>query len=308
MRDAIEFFFFEILHRFVHLFPFAQVQRMGSAFGRFAYSVLKIRKSLVMENLTKAFPEKTIDEIERIAQGAYKNLFSTFFEILYLDKITNDEIRRIVQFPEPERIHQLLQQKKGLIILTGHFANWEFAAQSTACFVPEDYTVIVQKQRNKYIDRFMCRMRTRFGAKLVVMEKAFRESFTALKNNHIVALIADQSGPEHGIFVDYFGRPTSTHQGPAVFQVRTGAPMLLVMLVRKGINNFHIELEEIDLTGISGTQDEMIVEITRRHTAALEKFVRRYPEQWLWFHKRWKHTESYLRRLEEEKIYEHNKS
>lgn len=301
MKDAFEFFFFETAHRIIHLFSFAQIQRIGNMFGAFAYSVLKIRKSLVLGNLTKAFPEKSAEEIEAIAKASYKNLFSALLEILYLDKITPEEIRAYIKFPESLKISQALEKGKGVIILTGHFANWELNALSTAFLAPQKYTIVVQKQRNKYVDRFMWRMRTRFGSKLVVMEKAFREAFSALKQNQAVALIADQSGPEHGIFVDFFGRPTSTHQGPAVFQIRSGAPMLLVMLVRNGINNFKIEVEEIDLSGISGNQEEMTIEITRRHTAALEQFIRRYPEQWLWMHKRWKHTESYLRRIQEVK-------
>lgn len=269
---------------------------MGSAFGWFIYTAVGLRKKLVLDNLQQAFPEKSDKEIQAIAVGSYRNLFTAYFEILALETLTQDYIRKSVSFPEAQTITDLLKRGKGLIILTGHFGNWELCALSVSVIVPERYTIVVQKQRNPYVNDFMSRMRSRFGSKLVVMERALRESLRALSDNESVALIADQSGPESGIYADFFGRPASTHQGPAVFQLRSGAPMILVMLIREGLDKFRIELEEIDTQGLTGTAEEKLQEITRRHVAALEQYVRRYPEQWLWMHKRWKHTDTYLRK------------
>jgi KDO2-lipid IV(A) lauroyltransferase len=269
---------------------------MGSAFGWFLYSVIGLRKKLVMDNLRHAFPERSEEEIDRIAAGSYRNLFTAYFEILTIDTVSEEYLLSHITFPDAHKIPELLQKGKGLIILTGHFGNWELCALAVPVFVPERYTIVVQKQRNPYVNEFMGRMRSRFGSKLVVMERALRESLKALSNNEAVALIADQSGPENGIYTEFFGRPTSTHQGPAVFQVRSGAPMIMVMLIREGAGKFRIELEEIETEGVTGTNDEKIQEITRRHVAVLEKYVRQYPEHWLWMHKRWKHTESYLKK------------
>lgn len=296
MQNKIEYFFFRILYFIIRLFPFRTVQRMGSAFGWFIYTVVGLRKKLVLDNLRHAFPEKSNEEIQAIAVGSYRNLFTAYFEILSLETLTQEYIRKSVSFPEAQKITDLLKRGKGLIILTGHFGNWELCALAVSVIVPERYTIVVQKQRNPYVNDFMSRMRSRFGSKLVVMERALRKSLRALSDNESVALIADQSGPESGIYADFFGRPASTHQGPAVFQLRSGAPMILVMLIREGLEKFRIELEEIDTRALTGTSEEKLQEITRRHVAALEQYVRRYPEQWLWMHKRWKHTDTYLRK------------
>lgn len=296
MQNQIEYFFFRLLFYIIRLFGFQTVQRLGGAFGNFVYSVIGFRKKLVMDNLRNAFPEKREQEIDAIAKGSYRNLFTAFFEILYLDKLTADEIRRSVSFPDAGKIQELLKQGKGLIILTGHFGNWELCALTVPVIVPQKYTVVVQKQRNPHVNDFMTYMRSRFGSKLVVMEKAFRESLRALSNNEAVALIADQSGPESGIYSNFFGRPASTHQGPAVFQLRSGAPMIMVMLIREGAGKFRIDLEEIDTKNLQGTDEEKMNEITQRHVSMLEKFVRQYPEHWLWMHKRWKHTETYRKK------------
>lgn len=299
MQNHIEYFFFRILYLFVRIFSFKNAQRLGSAFGSFVFSVIGLRKKLVLNNLRNAFPEKNEEEINTIALGSFRNLFTAYFEILYLDKLTADQIRKYISFPEIEKFKEYLHSGKGLIILTGHYANWELCAFAVPVLVPEKYTIVVQKQRNPYINQFMSSMRSRFGTKLVVMERALRESLRALSNNETVALIADQSGPESGIYANFFGRPASTHQGPVVFQLRSGAPMVMMMLIREGHEKFRIEIEEIDTTNLLGTDEEKMKELTQRHVNVLEKYIRLHPEQWLWMHKRWKHTESYLKRKQE---------
>ncbi|MFA6440058.1 MAG: lysophospholipid acyltransferase family protein [Bacteriovoracaceae bacterium] len=299
MQNQIEYFFFRILLYVIRQFSFRTIQRMGSAFGWFIFSVIGVRKGLVLDNLHHAFPEKSEEEIQHIARGSYRNLFTAYFEILYLDKLPKEFFLRNISFPEAQKFKELLQRGKGLIVLTGHYGNWELCALSVPVLFPQKYTIVVQKQRNPYVNDFMTRMRSRFGASLVVMERALRESLRGLSNNEVIALIADQSGPESGIYAEFFGRPASTHQGPAVFQLRSGAPMVMVMLIREGMGKFRIELEEIDTGGLAGSNDEKIQEITRRHVAVLEKHVRLHPEHWLWMHKRWKHTESYLKKQDQ---------
>jgi Kdo2-lipid IVA lauroyltransferase/acyltransferase len=272
---------------------------MGEGFGSFVYTVLCIRKGLVLDNLRHAFPEKNEMEIAAIAKASYRNLFTAFFEIIYLDKLSVDDFHRLVSFPDAGMIDKILTRGKGLIVLTGHFGNWELNALATPLWSPNKYTVIVQEQRNKYVDKFMWSMRSRFGTKLVYMKHAFRQGLQSLLNNEVVALIADQSGPESGIYVDFFGRPASTHQGPAVYQVRSGAAMVLVMLVREPYGKFRIEIEEIDTRNLTGTNEEKMQIITERHVRALERYIRKYPDHWLWMHKRWKHTEKYLKKKSE---------
>lgn len=293
MQNQIEYFFFRFLLFVIRHFTFRTVQKMGRGFGAFIFTIIGMRKEMVLNNLRHAFPEKAESELNNIAKDSFRNLFTAYFEILYLDKLTKQEIRNMVTFPEAEKITMLLGRGKGLIILTGHYGNWELCALAVPLFVPQKYTVVVQNQRNPYVNHFMSKMRSQFGTSLIVMERALRESLRALSNNEAVALIADQSGPESGIYADFFGRPASTHQGPAVFQVRTGAPMVMVVLVREGLEKFRIDLIEIDTQHLDGTQEEKIREITQRHVFALEQFIRLRPEHWLWMHKRWKHTASY---------------
>lgn len=296
MQNTIEFFFFRLLLLFIRSFSFITVQRMGNAFGGFVYSVLGLRKGLVMSNLSHAFPEKSTAELEVIAKASYRNLFMAYFEILYMDKLRADDLMRMISFPESNRVLEASKKQKGLILLSGHFGNWEILAISVPVITGQPYTMVVQKQRNPLIDQFMTSMRTRLGAKVVVMERAMRETLRVLNEHGTVALLADQSGPENGVFTEFFGRMTSTHLGPAALQVRTGAPMCVGLLVRDGWGKFRIEYEEVDTTGLIGTDEEKIREVSQRHVSVLERHIRQRPEHWLWMHKRWKHTESYMKK------------
>jgi KDO2-lipid IV(A) lauroyltransferase len=300
MKNKIEYFFFLVLVYFVRLFSFHTVQKIGMAFGSFAYSVLGIRKELTTDNIRKAFPEKSEQEISAISKETYKNLFAAFFEIFVLDTLSEEKIRALVSFPESHKINEALQKGKGLILLSGHFGNWELTALATPLFAPQKYSIVVKKQRNPYVDAFMNRMRARFGTNVLIMERAPREILKALSKNEVVALLADQSAAQESLFIDFLGRPAATYLGPAVFALRAQAPMLMLMLVRKTDGTFAIEANEIDTENLSGSEEEKLRNITEQHVRVLEKYIRHYPEQWLWMHKRWKHTETYLRKLKEQ--------
>jgi KDO2-lipid IV(A) lauroyltransferase len=118
---------------------------------------------------------------------------------------------------------------------------------------------------------------------------AVREILTALRKGELVGIAPDQSGPKEGPYVAFFGRCASTHQGPAVFSLRTGAALVLATCVRQNDGSYEIFFEEIPAEDLTGDSPENILELTRRHTQALERKIRSHPGQWLWLHRRWKH-------------------
>ncbi len=291
MKNYIEYFFFRIGVFFTQLFPLSCVQAFGRGFGLFVFHVIPIRKALVFENLTHAFPKKSRNEITALAKENYKSIFCTFMEILWLSKITEERLRELVTIPNAQIIDSLLSEGKGLIAVGGHFGSWELGSLSVGLIGGHPITIIVQRQRNPLVDAFMTSMREKFDNIMIVMERAPREIFRAIQNNKVVGMLVDQSGPESGIYVNYFGRLVSTHQGPAVFAVRTGAPMMMSSIIRQPDGKFITELKRIVIEDITGTDEEKIQKITERHVAMMEEYVRRFPEQWLWMHKRWKHAD-----------------
>ncbi len=290
MQDRIEYVLYSFLGWLVRLMPWPMVSRFGSSFAVFVYYCIPIRRSLTRKQLRDAFPEKSHDEIEAIALAAYRNLFISLLEVFWFSRLTADMVKEIVCMPDTSLLDSRLRQGKGLIMLGGHFGNWELVAIAVGLLSGHPLTIIVQRQRNKYVDDYISKTRSMFGNKVVEMAKAPREIIATLRNNGVVAILGDQSGPQEGLFVNYFGRPASTHRGPAVFSVRTGAPIIMAFILRQSNGRYKVEFEEVDTVNVSGTDEEKIEQITERHVAVLERYTRRHPDHGLWMHKRWKHT------------------
>jgi len=258
------------------------------------YYVVPVRKALVISNLCHAFPDKSQEEIQHIALKNYQNIFQTFFETLWIQRISEHQIRNIVNIPQLPLLDEMVSRGKGLIMLSGHLCNWELIALAVGMLSGHPLQIIVKKQHNPFADRLMNRLRTKFNNTVVDMDRAPRETLKRLREGGVVAMLADQSGPAEGLFVDYFGRPASTHIGPAVFFLRTNAPIIMTYGIRNSDGTFDVSFEEVPTSDVSGTDDQKIRTITERHVKMLEQFVRKHPDQWLWMHKRWKHTERYL--------------
>ncbi len=291
MRDFLEYFPLWILKKIIELLPFKSVGHIGNFFGTFVYYCIPIRKKLTLQNLANAFPEKDFSEINTLALATYKNLFISLLEIFWFSRLTKKNIHEIVTLENTEKISQLLKKEKGLIVLSAHFGNWELGALALGLEIQEGILVIVQQQRNMYVDRLMNNFRTMFNNTTVTLGKAPREIIRAIQNNKVIALLADQSGGEDGLFVEYFNRPVSTRSGPAIFSVRNGTPIIAAFMVRQPNGTYIATLEEINTENLNGTTEEKVRELTQRHVAVLENYVRKYPEQWLWLHKRWKHSD-----------------
>lgn len=290
MRDRIEYGLYTSLGWLVRLMSWRGVNRFGSKLAEIVFYCIPIRRSLTINHLRMAFPQKSEKEISAIALAAYRNLVISLLEVFWFSRLTPERVKEIVKMPDSSLMASRLREGRGLIMLGGHFGNWELIAIAVGLLTGHPLTIIVQRQRNRYVDAFMNRNRTMFGNKVVEMEKAPREIIASLRENRVVAMLADQSGPQEGLFVNYFGRPASTHRGPAVFSVRTGAPIIMAFILRQPDGNYIVEFKEVDTENVSGSDDNKVEQITARHVAVLEEYAARYPDHWLWMHKRWKHA------------------
>jgi KDO2-lipid IV(A) lauroyltransferase len=186
-----------------------------------------------------------------------------------------------------------LARGKGLILLSGHFGAWEFIVTSMSLRLGRPVVAIAQPQRNRYIDAVITANRNRFGSGTVTMHESVREVMKLLRAGKIVGMLGDQSGSKESLFIEFFGRPAATHRGAAAFSLKCDAPIVMFFFIRQPDGAYRTVYEEVDRHGLTGTSEEKIVELTRRHTAVLERYIRKYPDHWLWMHKRWKHTGYY---------------
>jgi len=213
----------------------------------------------------------------------------TFMEILYLPSIKKSQVEAAVKFTNLSYIRDQYNEGNGAIMLGAHFGNWEYMAMSGAIQAGIPFSVIVKPQRNTLVSDWLDSLRIKFGNKIVPLGISVRQIYKELKDKNIVALVADQRGPEDAIRINFMGRMASVYPGPAILALKTGAPLVFGVAVRQPDYSYKTELEIISKENLPEDEELKIIELSQRHTAALEKYIHKYPEQWLWMHKRWKY-------------------
>ncbi len=301
MRDSIEFFFFNLLHTIARRFSFRAAGKIGAFLGAMVFVSTGFRKKTTLDNLSQAFPQAPAVQLRTIALGAYKSYGTVLLEMLWSGGQPAEVLKGVIRIPDRKRFDEVLTRGKGVVFVSGHFGNWEFYASPFTLHLGKPLTIIVHPQRNQKVNARINATRTQYGTAMVPMDRSVRTALKLLHEGGYVLLLGDQSGPKESLPVDFFGRPAATQRGAAAFSLRTGAPLIELFLVRQDDGIYDLMLEEIDCSGLGKYDEENVNELTRRHTAVLEKWIRRYPDQWLWMHKRWKHTEYYqsLHPLEE---------
>jgi len=184
-------------------------------------------------------------------------------------------------------VEQALAMRKGLIFVTGHLGNWELAgAYVAARGIPLD--AIARRMSNPLFDRYVTETRSRIGMVVVHDADAVRRTPRSLRDNRAVAFLADQGVLGlASTFVPFFGRPAKTPRGPAVFALRLRVPVVFGVAVRQPGGKYRLVFEPV-LVEDTGDRDRDVDTIVARYTAILERWVRRYPEQYFWHHRRWR--------------------
>ncbi len=247
------------------------------------------------------FPEKGPKELEGILEGAYVNVAIVLFEFLYFPKLTAAKLNEFVDFSEESRrlMADALGRGNGLIMMSGHFSNWELIALAIGAKFPGKMQIIVHPLHNKAADDVVERYRHHLGNTTVPMANSIRASLTHLKSNGIVALLADQSAAKESPPARFFNINVPTFQGPASFALRTGASVLAGFIIRKEDGRYRIELSRIETSDLKDDSPENVQELTQRHVRVLEDYIRRYPPYWLWFHRRFKHVPEFQKIMQE---------
>jgi KDO2-lipid IV(A) lauroyltransferase len=289
MQMNLEFFFFQLFKNFVLLLPLKSAQRLGALLGLLGYYVMQTRRNIALENLQFAFPEKSQRQRKKIAKGAFKNYGITIVEMLWFPKLDESLLHHFVKIKNLDIMLERYKRGKGMVMLSGHFGNWELIALAVGYVSKLPITIIVQTQSNRLVDDVINHHRCLFGNRVVSMEKSPREILRVLSAGGVVAIAPDQSAARESIYVSFFGRKVSTHQGPAVFALRSGAAMQMGFIIRQKDGTYEIVLEEIFYNDLHSYSEENVIELTRRHTEVLERYIRMYPDHWLWMHRRWKH-------------------
>jgi len=290
-KHIVEYIFFRAIAIIVQLLSLNLVHKSGFLLGRLVYPLLKSRRNVALQNLRYAFPGMEETQRRQIAFRSFQSVSATFLELLWYPNFTKAGIKQRVHIENLELLKQLQEKKKGIIFLTAHYGSWELATQAITVYSDTPVCTIAKPQSNLLVDRIITYWRELFGLKIVAMGISVREILRTLQEGGIVALAADQSAPKESVTVIFFGRNVPTFQGPAIFSLKTGAPIILGCTVRQENGNYTMRFVHVPSDDLGGDSDESILELTRRQVQMTEAIIRQYPEQWMWMHKRWKHVQ-----------------
>lgn len=286
-RYILEYIFFKLVANILRFLPRRVVLFLGARAGDLIYYCVPIRKKILLSQLQSGFPEKSKNEIAKIARDAYRNLAMLTFEHLCLPYLSKDELIGMVDLENEELLEKAFAMKKGIIFVGGHFGNWEyFGGAVSSKGYPVGY--VVANIGNPYIDKMVNDHRKKTGIAILEKGMSMRGIIKTLRSNGSLAMLMDQDAGETGTFVKYFGRLCSAPKGPALFVLRTGAALLYVSSARQPNGRLKAVFQEIEVDYEAGPTEENIHALMQRSTAMLEASVREYPGQWFWMHRRWK--------------------
>jgi KDO2-lipid IV(A) lauroyltransferase len=261
---------------------------IGARIGALGYRPLGIRRGVVERQIAAAFPGLPDAEVKRIARAAYEHLGRTSIEAALLARLGRDAVLDLFEgVDEWNLVEEGLSRGRGLILVTGHLGNWELGgAYIAARGIPVD--AIARRMSNPLFDRYLTETRSRIGMVVVHDADAVRRTPRSLRENRAVAFLSDQGVMGlASTFVPFFGRPAKTPRGPAVFALRLGVPVVFGTAVRQPSGKYRLVFESIPVED-TGDRDRDVDAIVARYTATLERWVRRYPEQYFWHHRRWR--------------------
>jgi len=281
---------FRFARRLTSLGPEWVALRSGATFGRTVGGVIRLRRAEVDQHLQWAFPDAPREWRRRVARGSYAHFGREAAALLRADRWTPAEIRSRTQMVGFEPFRDAAAAGRGVVLLTAHLGNWEVGGAAIAAHgVPLD--VVGKGMSNRLFERDLFAARVRLGMRVIEMGEASREARRSLAEGRVVALLGDQQAHRGGVLVPFFGRPASTARGPALFALRSGAPVFVAFCIAEGgpSARYTVTFERLGFRAAGETEAD-VATFLATYAAALESAIRRTPEQYFWQHRRWKNA------------------
>ena len=289
--DYLTYLGVRLFAAFVHIFPHEANYRTARWLGNLMYRFDARHRRRALEHLRLSFPDWTEERRREVAKASMRNLVYLGLEVLFTTRLlTVGRWRRHVNLTNMSQgIRLMLEGQQGLIVLTGHFGNWEVVGYVLASlgFPSVD---VARKLDNPYLNEYILGIRERSGMRIIDKSGATVEVEQVLARHGVVGFIADQDAGRKGAFVDFFGRKASTYKIIALMAMEYGVPVVIGYGKRLDEDyHFEIGIQRIIYPHEWAGKDDPVLWITQEYTSALEQIVRLAPEQYLWVHRRWKH-------------------
>jgi len=286
-------------HRFEHLVVWGAMLKarllparcadwMAAFLGTVAYYVLTSRRRLAIENLHRAFGGLYSNAQTRgLARRVFRNIGRTFVELARTPKLGEAGLKAGIVEAGREHILHAHGEGNGQIVVTAHFGNWERLGM-WAGLQGIETGFMVYRQHNLLVNNLVNRLRVSLCGSIIEVPTQTKEVFRVLRRNGLVVMVCDQHAAAETLVMDFLGRPAAVARGPALFAVRCGCPIIPFVMVRERFDRHIIKSGEPIYPPGSGDEDADIRAMTAAWVNFFEKWIREYPDQWMWTHNRWK--------------------
>ena len=289
--DYSVFLVIRVLVCFLQSIPLEWAYQVAKLLAHFVHAVDKRHRKVALENIRLAFGDRYNEEQrKRLVFDVYHHFCKMFIEMMFIPrKLHKQNWKKYAQLSNATGASRAIMEGRPIIVVTGHFGNWEMAGVWLAAFGLRTFT-IARDIDNPYLDKFLRQFRQWTGQTMLSKNGDIDKIQKVLENRGVLVTLADQSAGERGYFVDFFGRPASTHKSIAVLSMRYDAQVVVGYAFRDS-KNFHYTIE---CSQVLDPRDYESIpngtfKLTEDFTRLLENAVRKAPEQYFWVHNRWKH-------------------
>ena len=289
MLYRLQYLPFIALVRFVGFLPRPLARGVGMAIGGLVYHIHRRLRRVGLRNLEMAFPNKTRAEHRRILRGVYKSLGRLLAEFCLFPTYTLENASQVAVYQGFENFESAVKRSKGVLFLTGHFGGWEVGSFFHS-LEGHPMWIVVRPLDNPYVDALVTRYRTLHGNSIIGKQGFARGLLSAMEHNETVGILMDTNmTPPQGVFADFFGIPACTAVGIARVALHTDAAVIPAFTIWDPVlRKYRVKFGPAVELVRTGDNEADAVANTALFNRIFEDYVRKYPDQWLWVHRRWK--------------------
>lgn len=272
----------------ISILPFRVLYIISDFISFVMQHILKYRKDVIMTNLRNAFPEKTEEELDKIRFAFYRNFADLIVESFKSLTISEKTLRKRFKLTNPEVFEQLYAKGKGVIVVMGHYTNFEWTAMSIPLLTPHPSFAVYQPLNNKRFSQKVVKIREQFGLKLYSMNDTYPFMLNNPAKAPLYIFMADQS-PHKGkirYYTPFLNQNTPVHLGVENLAKKCDLAVVFIDIQRVKRGYYEVTAQLL-FEDVKNTEQ---YQVTDTHVKALEKVIIKKPEDWLWSHRRWKHA------------------
>ena len=283
LRNRCEFGLYRLARGLVSVMSPAASARFGASVGSAFYHLSRRRREIIDFNLELAFPEMEAAGRSELGREVSRHFGRVALDAVRVQRLTPDELRSEVTLEGEDHLQRAVAAGEGFFLLSAHLGSWEVAALMAGLLIPGGISVIHRPLDNPLLDAELEDLRATFGNRALGKSNVSREVLAEIKSGGVVGILIDQRPRGVDFEVDFFGHPAKTHPILARFSRRTGAPVVPIFGYWDAPARYTVSFgEPIEPDGLDDGP------LTERYMAATEAAIRRRPEQWLWYHDRWR--------------------